>query len=310
MQMQQDTILHTQMASPDTVMPSAVSHDTVRYSDRPDTLHLPGHGVGHSFFDADLPTYYRENFFSDSPMLHPELDGGRFGMAGDPIPYTLRGDSVISMVLVVCFVMVLIAFRMSYGFIYRQAKDFFYIQKSGPTYSEETASEIRFQFFLVVQGSLMLSIFQYQYVQTYVADTFILDSQYQLMAIYLAVILGFLIVKHLLYTVVNTVFFDEQQQRQWRRSMLFLLAAGGVLVAPAVLLLVYFDLELHKAVIYLLAMLILVEILVFYKSYVIFFGKISAFLQFFLYFCALEIVPLLSLWGGLLLISNCLKVNY
>ena len=36
----------------------------VHYSNQPDTLHLPGHGIGRSLKDVNLPQYYRENFFS------------------------------------------------------------------------------------------------------------------------------------------------------------------------------------------------------------------------------------------------------
>ena len=49
----------------------------VRWSNRPDTLHLPGHDKGHNMLDTQLPQYYREGFFSKDSMFHPELPGGR-----------------------------------------------------------------------------------------------------------------------------------------------------------------------------------------------------------------------------------------
>ena len=58
----------------------------IHYSSRPDTLHLPGHDIGKSLKDVNLPQYYREHFFSDNTYFHPELDGGRYGVAGDPVP--------------------------------------------------------------------------------------------------------------------------------------------------------------------------------------------------------------------------------
>ena len=74
----------------------------IHYSSRPDTLHLPGHDIGKSLKDVNLPQYYREHFFSNNSFLHPELDGGRFGVAGDPIPYSTKNDNIItSMGLVV-----------------------------------------------------------------------------------------------------------------------------------------------------------------------------------------------------------------
>ncbi len=46
------------------------------------------------------------------------------------------------------------------------------------------------------------------------------------------------------------------------------------------------------------------------KAYIIFFRRNGVFLQIFLYFCALEVVPLFALWGGLVLISHYLKINF
>ena len=288
----------------------AVFHPrTVNYSDRPDTLHLPGHDIGRSVFSADLPTYYRESFFSADILFHPELKGGRYGMAGDPVPYTLRGDNVVSLIFIVSFILGLVAFRMSSGFIYRQAKDFFYVSHSGPTFASETSSEVRFQFFLVVVGAFMLSIFLYLYALSSVGATFVV-SQYQLMAVYLAVLFGYIVLKYVGCTVVDSVFFGRRSHLAWVKSQLFVLAVCGVLVAPVVLLQVFFDLSVQKAAIGLLAIFVLSKILLFYKCFAIFSGRIGAFLQIFLYFCALEIVPPVTLWGCLLWISNCLKVNY
>ena len=38
--------------------------DSIHWSNRPDTLHLPGHSVGKDVRIVDLPLYYRESFFS------------------------------------------------------------------------------------------------------------------------------------------------------------------------------------------------------------------------------------------------------
>ena len=56
--------------------------------------------------------------------------------------------------------------------------------------------------------------------------------------------------------------------------------------------------------------LMVVKLLLFYKCFIIFFKRLGSFLQFFLYFCALEVVPLALLWGGMLLMSRFLIYNY
>ena len=64
----------------------------IHYSNQPDTLHLPGHNAGRNLKDVSLPTYYRETFFAKDTLLHPELTGGRFGVASDPVPSTMRNE--------------------------------------------------------------------------------------------------------------------------------------------------------------------------------------------------------------------------
>ena len=92
--------------------------------------------------------------------------------------------------------------------------------------------------------------------------------------------------------------------------MLFLSSIEGIALFPMVMLSVYFNLSLQTTIAYTAIVVILVKLLAFYKSYLIFFQKTSVFVQSFLYFCALELMPLGSLWGVLVLTDNYLKINF
>ena len=281
----------------------------IHYSSQPDTLHLPGHGVGKNLKEVNLPQYYRESFFSKDSLLHPELNAGRFGVAGDPVNYALRNDDIITSLLLLSFFLAIIAFANSMRFIERQVKDFIYASHSESSLTE-TSTELRFQFFFVLQTILLLSISYFFYVTHYVADTFILQSEYQLLGIIFGVITAFFILKAGVYTLVNTVFFSSKKNEQWLKSILFITSLEGLLLFPASMLQVYLELPLKTVVYYLIFVLIFVKILTFYKAWHIFFRQKGFLLQIFLYFCALEIIPLLSLWGGLAMIVDQLKVNF
>ena len=164
----------------------ATFHPEIKHiSGQPDTLHLPGHDVGKSVKEVNIPQYYRENFFSKDPMYHPEINGGRYGMAGDPMPYAIRHDDVITGLLLGCFILVMIAFSRVRHFILRQIKDFFYIPRSERTTEvTETTSEFRFQFFLVFHTCILWALLCFFYVQENVAQTFILKSPYHLIALF------------------------------------------------------------------------------------------------------------------------------
>ena len=297
-------------AQQDSAIQATFQPKEINYSSRPDTLHLPGHDAGKSVKDVSLPKYYRENFFSADSLFHPELNGGRYGVAGDPMPYSLRSDNVISILFLLCFIVGMIAFAKSRRFIVRQAKRFFYVPRSETSTVTETSTEVRFQFFLVLQTVLLLSLLQYFYTQRYIGNTFILSSEYQLIAIYFGMWTGYFVLKGLLYTFVNTVFFGARQNLQWLKALLFITAMEGVVMLPLGLLQVYFNMSIESVLTYFVIVLIFVKILTFYKCYITFFRRTGVFLQIILYFCALEIIPLAAMWGALVMMGNYLKINY
>lgn len=297
-------------AQQDSAIQAVFHPQPIRYSDKPDTLHLPGHAIGKNLKDVNIPQYYSENFFSADSLYHPEVNGGRYGMAGDPIPYSVRNDNVISSMLIVCFVFTILALAHSGEFILRQAKDFFSTSKSSNNTFNETGTEVKFQLIFLLQESLLLAVIQYFYTQQYIATTFILQSQYLLIAIFFGTILGCQFLRYGLHTAVNAVFFDLKKNSQWLRVSIYLSSLMSLLIFPAVMLLVYFNVSLENAIVYFLISLILVKILAFYKCLTIFFNQKGGFLHLILYFCALEIVPLTALFGILVLIGNYLKVNF
>lgn len=297
-------------AQQDSAIQSVFHVENTHLSTRPDTLHLPGHDKGKSAKDISLPQYYKQNFFSNDSMYHPELDGGRYGVAGDPVPYTIKGDNTITALLLGCFVLALIAFSKSRRFLFRQAKDFFYEPRTFTSEFSETTNELRFQSFLVLQTCLLFALVSFLYTQECVADTFILSSQYELVAIFFGVFVAYFVLKMLVYWFVNGVFFGKKKSARWLKSFLFITSVEGVALFPLVMLQSYFDLSIHNAVFYVAFVIILVKILLFYKSYVVFFNQKNFFLQIILYFCALEIMPLLSLGGALVKIVDYLKINF
>ncbi len=296
-------------AQQDSMVRAHIKPSEIHWSNMPDTLHLPGHSPGKSLRDVSLPQYYRESFFSKDSLFHPELPGGRQGVAGDPVPYTVAGDNFVTSLLLFCFFLACVAFSQSRQFVIRQAKTFFHPPRIGTTVISETSSELRFQLLLVLKTCLLISIGYFFYSRASISDTFAVE-QYQVITIYACIVASYFLLKTLLYSIIGWVFFEKKKNEQWLKAYLFLTSTEGILFFPAVMLVAYFDLSLQIAVIYALVILGLVKILSFYKSYLIFFRGKGAFLQIILYFCALEMIPLLALLGGLVLMSHYLKINF
>ena len=281
----------------------------IHYSERPDTLHLPGQSAGHSLTDVDIPQYYRESYFSNDTLYHPELDGGRLGVAGDPIPYSIRNDNIITSLLLSSFVISIMAYSASRNYFLRQIKDFFYPVRSVKNFSE-TAGELRAQLFFLLQTCMLLAMIGFFYTQEYIANTYIVSDEYLLVAIYFGVIVAYFAIKAGAYAAVNTVFFDSKRNEQWQHTTLFLNGVEGILLFPAVMTIAYFDISSTFIYYYLVGVLVFVKLLTFYKCFVIFFKQNELYLQIILYFCTLEITPLLALWGAIGVVANALKVNF
>ena len=140
-------------------------------------------------------------------------------------------------------------------------------------------------------------------------DTFIIE-QYQMVGMFTFIVATYFLIRSILYWLTGWVFFSKKKNVQWQRSSLFLISAEGMLLFPIVILLTYFNITMESVMIYAFFIVIFIKILSFYKLYVIFFKRKGIFLQIFLYFCALEIVPLFVIGGLLLIINNYLKVNF
>lgn len=293
----------------DSMVQAHIKPSEITWSTQPDTLHLPGWPVGRSFRDVSLPKYYRESFFTGKPFFHPDLFGGRLGVAGDPVPYSTARDNIITVLLLLCFILGVVAFTKSRDFMMRQAKNFFRRPTGLLSDITETAQEIRFQLTLALQGCLLMGLVFFFYVNRYVAQTFIID-QYLVIGVFALEIMGYFVGKMLLYQTAGWVFFDTKRNGVWMKSWLFTLVIEGLLLYPVVMLQAYFSMDVETALLCAAVIVGVMKILAFYKAYNIFFSTRGGIVQNFLYFCTLELIPLGVLWGALTMTCNYLKVNF
>jgi len=296
-------------AQQDSAIQATFQPGEIHYSNQPDTLHLPGHEIGVKVTDVDIPIFYEKTFFAKSIQEHGYVRT-MYGMPGDPVPYTLRNDHAMTSVLLGMLLISLLLLANNRDFFLRQLKGLFSVPRIDDTFMPETSSEFRCQFFMTAQTSLLLAILQFFFTQQFIGETFILRSDYMVVGVFFAVMLGYFLLRAILYTGVNSIFFNVRRNTLWQKVQLFLISIEGLLIFPLVLLQIYFELSTQNVILYLAIVLLLTKFLTFYKSKVIFFKGISGLLQNILYFCALEIVPMAALWGALVLMGNFLKINY
>lgn len=255
------------------------------------------------------PLYHSHSLVQPDSIYRPEYAVYRHGVAGDPVPYTIAGDSLITSVLLFCFVIATITIAQAGHFLERQFKNFFRTQREGTTVITETSSEMRFQLFLVAQTCMLLALILFIYSHDFAKESFSI-AHYQILGLFAAINVGYFTVKFLLYSIVDWVFFDKKKNIQWMKSFLFIISTEGILLFPIVLLFAFFHISVSSAVIYTLLVVFISKLLSFYKTYIIFFARNAAILQSFLYFCALELMPLGILWGIIMATSEYLKTIF
>ena len=282
----------------------------IKYSDQPDTLHLPGEGIPKDLKAVNLPQYYRENFFSNDSLYHEELSAqDYYGMVGDPVAYSYANDNLVTSLLIIGFLLIAFAFSRMSNFIVGQAKNFIHPSQNSVSLSE-TSGEIYMQIVLTGLTCIVYALLYYLYATEFLASTYVTSSEYALLGIFLGVFVSYYLLRFGLYTIVNNLFFNSSKNKKFLTSLLYLSSLEGLLLYPALALLAFMHLTTQFAIWYCIIVLFLVKIMTFYKSYTIFFKQNDLFLQIILYFCALEMVPLITLWGGLLVIVDILKINF
>jgi len=196
----------------------------------------------------------------------------------------------------------------SRDFIAREFRLFFRASRRDYDFYTETATEVRFQFFLGFQTCLMLALSTFLFATHYLPGKTTATAQHNFILILVGCFIAYFVLKFLLQWIVGWVYFEPQENRQWQKSQFFLMAVEGLPMLPIVLLLCYFSMTFVAAIVLMAMVLIFIKILTFYRCYNIFFSKNRPRLQIFLYFCTLEIVPVLAFYGIMAQVISNLRV--
>ena len=184
-------------AQQDSAIQAAFHPGEIHYSSRPDTLRLPGEPLGKSVYEVSIPQYYKETYFTSDSLMHPEINGGRMGIAGDPIPYLVSNDSLMTSVLLAFFILTILVVSRSMRFIIYQFKSFVYPGSSFDSIEyKETAGEVNYQFFLCFQTGALLSLSCFYCLVDTTTETYTIGT-YQLLGLFLLAVFGIFLLKEL-----------------------------------------------------------------------------------------------------------------
>ena len=232
------------------------------------------------------------------------------GFEGTPISYSPRTNDAIALTLLVCFFLSSIALARGKKFLSQQVKDFVLHRERTSIFDSSTAADVRYLLVLVLQTCVLSGITFLNYFHDTCPALMDHVSSLLLLGIYVGFCLAYFLLKWLLYMFLGWTFFDKNKTNIWLESYSALIYYVGFALFPFVLFLVYFDLSLTNLVIIGSIILIFTKILMFYKWIKLFFHQFSGLFLLILYFCALEIVPCLLLYQGMIQMNNILLIKF
>lgn len=230
------------------------------------------------------------------------------GDAGRSVDFHLRNDVYLSgSFLLICFFGVWLLVN-SWRFLLATAKDFFYVRQRENLFAERSNAEMQGRWLLVLLTCVLLAFLFFSYVQHASPALLREVSSYHLLLLEIGcVTLGYFL-KLFVTRFVNSIFFDDEKCRQWSDSYLLLTYLAGLLFLPMGLLSVYAGWDFEMQQLYVSLVLIIVFILLVFKSFRIFFRGGTGFVHLFLYLCALEILPTFLIWRGMVWASTQLSM--
>ena len=232
------------------------------------------------------------------------------GFQGTHISYSPRTDDAIALTLLACFFLSSIALARGKKFLSQQVKDFVLHRERTSIFDSSTAADVRYLLVLVLQTCVLSGITFLNYFHDTCPALMDHVSSLLLLGIYVGFCLAYFLLKWLLYMFLGWTFFDKNKTNIWLESYSALIYYVGFALFPFVLFLVYFDLSLTNLVIIGSIILIFTKILMFYKWIKLFFHQFSGLFLLILYFCALEIVPCLLLYQGMIQMNNILLIKF
>ena len=232
------------------------------------------------------------------------------GFEGTPISYSPRTDDTIALTLLVCFFLSSIALAKGKKFLSQQVKDFVLHRERTSIFDSSTAADVRYLLVLVLQTCVLSGITFFNYFHDTCPTLMDHVSSLLLVGIYVVFCLTYLLLKWLLYMFLGWTFFNKNRTNMWLESYSALIYYIGFALFPFVLFLVYFDLSFTNLIIIGSIILIFTKMLMFYKWIKLFFHQFSGLFLLILYFCALEIVPCLLLYQGMIQMNNILLIKF
>lgn len=222
------------------------------------------------------------------------------GIEGEPQPSLPTADDGLVGCLLLALLLGVEIVVHSWRYLQHAVADFFYPREHVNIYDERTQDSQLWAglplllFFTLVVGSL-------SYVYEGATLVALLPSQVAEWSHAIALLAFVLVAAVVLmlrvgvYALVNSVFFEDRVRHVWRQGMRLLILLESIMLGAAAVVAVFAPVLQKEAAVGAVLAIGLVKILVLIKSHRTFFSRAGGWMHIILYFCTLEMAPLLVL---------------
>ena len=212
------------------------------------------------------------------------------------MPYLLRNDDIIAAALLLSFMFIIWAVARSWTYLEGWGAGLFDSERKRKKFTKHMDVQLNGCVPIVVSVSLLLGVLVTSYVQHCVPELISTLTSQRVFLAGAGGVLAVVVLKLLLYYLVNRTFFSSEQTAEWAKSYLVTLLLEGVLLLPLVVSVVYLDLSVKGQEWWCFGILVVVELIRLIKLKVIFFHGVLGYVHIFLYFCTLNLATSLIAW--------------
>lgn len=284
----------------DSVIQANLPRREIRWSNRPDTLCIPGLEGRLPYRLPILEWKQDQGFFEGNRLLCTEMPPRLQGVVPETLARPYVSHDLLLSIIILCLAVVALLINATRNFLQARARTFFYSTGNDalPQHDKDTpplGSVLVTYTLLCITGGL----YALYYAQGVRDLHLCILPPHALLAVYTG---GFALMfggRRLLSSFINWIFFDTGSRRLWHLDYNFLLIAETVLLLPIVAIGICFDMPPQAMLLAGLAVVVVAKILLLYKAFAIFLPHFYGILHLLSYLCALEIMPCLALWVAL-----------
>ena len=245
---------------------------------------------------AHYPMANRMGFFSGSQWVNDDSTIHLVGVSGEPVPYRLSNDAIVTATLMLCLFLGAFVVCRSMQALGMQMKNFFRLRDRNEDFSLKSEGEVKDQLFIVLLESIVLGLLCFSFFSRLLSEHFTVLSPYVMLLANMGILLIYFAYKYGLLSLFNWTFFFFFSRQTWLRSYNLVAFGKAIILLLLLMVILYFDLPSLVCIYIVLAVIAIAEMLVLYKTKQIFFSSVLGLIPTILYFCALELLPLFFLW--------------